>query len=60
MASFECRTTNARDVFVNGTQLKMKKGKYKIRMEHTKAGIELKNLKFTTFNFNPVAAGYLK
>ena len=59
-ASFECRTTNARDVFVNGTQLKMKKGKYKIRMEHTKAGIELKNLKFTTFNFNPVSAGYLE
>jgi beta-glucosidase len=59
MASFVCRTTNANDVLVNATQIKMKKGVYKIRMENTKAGIELKNLKFTTFNFNPVAAGYL-
>ena len=59
MASFVCRTTNGNDVFVNATQIKMKKGFYKIRMEHTKGGIELKKLKFSTFNFNPVAAGYL-
>lgn len=59
LASFECRTTNAKDVFVNANQLKLKKGLYKIRMEHTKKGIEIKKLKFTTFNFNPVAAGYL-
>ena len=59
MASFVCRTTNGNDIFVNATQIKMKKGFYKIRMEHTKGGIELKKLKFSTFNFNPVAAGYL-
>ena len=59
MASFVCRTTNGNDVFVNATQIKMKKGVYKIRMEHTKGGIELKMLRFSTFNFNPVAAGVL-
>ena len=59
LASFECRTTNGSDVFVNATQLRMSAGTYKLRMEHTKAGIEIKNLKVTAFNFNPVSAGIL-
>ena len=58
-ASFDCRTTAGSDVFINATQIKMKQGCYKIRMEHTKKGIDLKSLNVTTFNYNPVNAGVL-
>ena len=58
-ASFDCRTTAGNDVFINATQLKLQKGIYKVRMEHTKKGIDLKSLNITVFNYNPVNAGVL-
>ncbi|MBQ0051829.1 MAG: glycoside hydrolase family 3 C-terminal domain-containing protein [Treponema sp.] len=58
--SFECRTTMGKPVFVNASQIKLYPGTYKIQLVHTKPGIELQDLSFTSNEYNPVTDGIYK
>ena len=57
-ASFECRSTFGKDVFIQGTKIHMTKGYYKISLKHTKPGITVKKIGFAN-PLSPVTAGLL-
>lgn len=57
-ASFECRSTFGKDVFIQGTKIHMTKGYYKISLLHTKPGITVKSVCFTSKILSPVTAGF--
>ncbi len=57
-ASFECRSTFGKDVFIQGTKIHLSKGYYKIELVHTKPGITVKSIGFTSKIMTPITAGW--
>ncbi|MCR5763723.1 MAG: beta-glucosidase, partial [Treponema sp.] len=55
-ASFECRSTFGKDVFIQGTKIHLTKGYYKVSLLHTKPGITVKKIGFAN-PLSPVTAG---
>lgn len=55
--SFECRSTDGKNMFAVAVQLFLKKGNYKISLEHTKAGITVSQLTFWFEDDSPVSTG---
>jgi beta-glucosidase len=49
--SFECRSTNGAVMYSVAVKLPLKKGVYKLCLEHTKPGITVKNLCVRSENF---------
>ena len=56
-ASFECRSTFGKDVFIQGTKIHLTKGYYKIELVHTKPGITVKSIGLTSKIQTPITAG---
>ena len=57
LGSFECRSTNGVVMYSVAVQLNLKKGVYKINLEHTKPGIEVKSLLVRREELSPIQSG---
>ena len=57
LGSFECRSTNGVVMYSVAVQLSLKKGVYKINLEHTKPGICVKSLLIRRESESPILSG---
>lgn len=59
VAALECRSTGGKPTTVNANQVHLKKGYYKVEINHVKAGIEVESIKLSSKVYTPVSMGII-
>ena len=59
-ASLECRSTAGREAFVTAAQVHLVPGYYELTLVHTKPGIDVKFVTFSSKHLSPVASGHFE